>query len=93
MSNPGRAAPRKRGATEVTAKSTFRAGQSVAVEAAAFGDFDGVAQGTVRKTDRFGRVVSRYARTVPKNAVSHIPTSLGNAGGGRVDPPIPITPS
>ena len=48
----------------------------------AFGDFDGVAQGTVWKTDRFGRVVSRYARTVPKDAVSHIPTSLGNAGGG-----------
>ena len=61
-------AARKRGATEVgsTTTSTLRPGQ--AVEAAAFGDFDGVAQGTVQKTDRFGRVVSRYARTVPTEA-------------------------
>ena len=61
MSNPGRAA-RKRGATDVdsTGTSTFRPGQVVAAEASAFGSFDGVVeQGTVQKTDEFGRVVSR----------------------------------
>ena len=61
MSNPGRAA-RKRAATAVDSATTttFRPGQVVAVEAAAFGNFDGVAQGTVQKADEFGRVVRGY---------------------------------
>ena len=60
MSNSGRAT-RKRGATEVdsTTTTTFRSGQVVAVEAAAFGNFEKVSQGTVHKADKFGRVVSR----------------------------------
>ena len=83
--NPSRAA-RKRGATEVDSATTttFRPGQVVAVEASAFGNFDGVAQGTVQKADEFGRVVSRYVcgksvrRTKRKRkSVSHIPTTLG----------------
>ena len=60
--NPSRAT-RKRGATAVdsaTTQSTFEPGQVVAVEAAAFGDFDEAAQGTVQKADEFGRVVRRY---------------------------------
>ena len=60
--NPGRAARSRRGATKVDSATAtaFRPGQIVAVEAAAFGNFDGVAQGTVQKADEFGRVVSRY---------------------------------
>ena len=57
--NHGRAA-RKWGATELsTTTTTFRPGQVVAVEASAFGNFDGVAQGTGKIADEFGRVVSR----------------------------------
>ena len=83
--NPGRAT-RKRGAMELdfTSPSTFRPGQVVAVEAAAFGNFDGITRGTVQKADEFGRVVSRYVcgksvrRTKRKRkSVSHIPTTLG----------------
>ena len=63
--NPSRAA-RKRGAyteADSTTTTTFRSGQVVAVEAAAFGNFEKVSQGTVQKADEFGRVVSRYGRT------------------------------
>ena len=72
MSNSGRATRkqeklcksfscRKRGATEVdsTTTSTFRPGQVVAVEAAAFGNLDEISQDAVKKADEFGRVVSR----------------------------------
>ena len=58
--NPGRAARSRRGATEVDSATEFRPGQIVAVEAAASGNFDGVAQGTVQKADEFGSVVRRY---------------------------------
>ena len=61
--NPGRAA-RLRSATaadSTTTQRTFRPGQVVAAEATAFGNFDGVEQGTVQKADEFGHVVSRSA--------------------------------
>ena len=83
--NPSRAA-RKRGAyteADSTTTTTFRPGQAVAVEAAAFGDFDEVAQGTVQKADEFGRVVSRYecgkscSTERPGTNPSLIPTTLG----------------
>ena len=83
--NPGRPS-RKRAAMEADATSTntFRPGQVVAVEAAAFGNFDGITRGTVQKPDEFGRVVSRHLcgksvrRTKRKReSVSHIPTTLG----------------
>ena len=82
--NPSRAA-RKRGAyteADSTTTTTFRPGQAVAVEAAAFGNFDEVAQGTVQKADEFGRVVSRYkcgnsCTERPGTNPSLIPTTLG----------------
>ena len=77
MSNSGRAT-RKRGATEVdsTTTSTFRPGQVVAVEAAAFGNFEKVSQGTAQKADEFGRVVSRAGVRKGGTNSSLIPTSL-----------------
>ena len=90
--NPSRAA-RKRGAyteADSTTTTTFRPGQAVAVEAAAFGDFDEVAQGTVQKADEFGRVVSRICVASreggtewKRKSVSHTyPYNSGRSLGG-----------
>ena len=93
MSNPGRAA-RKRAATEVDSATTttFRPGQVVAVEAAAFGDFDGVTRGTVKKADEFGRVVSRYGSTEGRHKPSLISLQLSVFSRRWIFPMAPRSP-